>query len=80
MQQKGTHTSLSIVSINDNKIYNNNNNDFLCANLLENQAQWLDKTNRNRKQCASRQRMDEGVRKLRMIGSIKAICFYTPAE
>ena len=24
--------------------YNNNNNDFLCANILEDQAQWRDKT------------------------------------
>ena len=24
--------------------YNNNNNDFLCANIFEDQAQWHDKT------------------------------------
>ena len=39
--------------------YNNNNNDFLCANILEDQAQWSDKTKGlsnciNIEQCVSR--------------------------
>ena len=38
---------------------NNNNNNFLCANILENQAQWRDKTKGlsncvNVEQCVSR--------------------------
>ena len=38
---------------------NNNNNDFLCANILEDQAQWRDKTKGlsncvNVEQCVSR--------------------------
>ena len=65
---------MSIFSIN------NNNNDFLCANILEDRAQWRDKTKGLSnlevvEQCVSRQRMDEGPRKLGRIGSIKAICF-----
>ena len=64
---------------------NNNNNDFLCANILEDQAQWRDKTKGlsncvNVEQCVSRWWMDEGSRKLRRIGSIKEICFLTSAE
>ena len=56
------------------------NNNFLCANILENQAQWRDKTKGlsncvNVEQCVSRSWMDEGSRKLRRIGSIKEICF-----
>ena len=57
---------------------NNNNSNFFCANILENQAQWCDKTinqSHNRKQCVSRQRMDEEARRLRRIGSIKDIGF-----
>ena len=39
--------------------YNNNNNNFLCANILEDQAQWRDKTKGlsncvNVEQCVSR--------------------------
>ena len=39
--------------------FNNNNNDFLCANILEDQAQWRDKTKElsncvNVEQCVSR--------------------------
>ena len=53
-------------------------NDFLCANILEDQAQWRDKTKglSNHvivKQCVSRQWMDEVARKLRRIGSINEI-------
>ena len=38
---------------------NNNNNNFLCANILEDQAQWRDKTKGltncvNVEQCVSR--------------------------
>ena len=41
------------------KFNNNNNNNFLCANILENQAQWRDKTQGlsncvNVEQCVSR--------------------------
>ena len=41
------------------KNVNNNNNNFLCANILENQAQWRDKTKGlsncvNVEQCVSR--------------------------
>ena len=58
--------------------YNNNNNDFFCANILEDQAQWRDKTKGLSKliivkQCVSRQWMDEEARRLRRIGSIKEI-------
>ena len=40
-------------------VNNNNNNNFLCANILENQAQWRDKTKElstcvNVEQCVSR--------------------------
>ena len=45
--------------------YNNNHidDDFLCANILEDRAQWRDKTKGLRtlvilKQCASRRQMD----------------------
>ena len=57
-------------------VYNyNNNKDLLCANTLESRDQWRDqnqgiKQSRNRKQCASRRRMDEGARKSRRTGSI----------
>ena len=58
----------------------NNNNDLFCANILEDQAQWRDKTNGLSqlvivRQCVSRQCMDEDARKLRRIGSIKEIVF-----
>ena len=59
---------------------NNNNNHFFSANILEDRAQWRDKNQgikqtRNRKQCVSRQWMDEEARRLRRIGSIKEIGF-----
>ena len=65
---------MSIFSINDN------NNDFLCANILEYWAQWRNKTKALSnllivEQCVSRQRMDEGSKKIGRIGSIKAIGF-----
>ena len=65
---------MSILSINDN------NNDFLCANILEDRAQWRDKTKALSnlvivEQCVSRRRKDEWDRQLGRIGSIKAICF-----
>ena len=46
-----------VVAVNNNN--NNNNNNFLCANILENQAQWRDKTKGlsncvNVEQCVSR--------------------------
>ena len=58
----------------------NNNNDFFCTNILEDQAQWRDKTKGLSKlviikQCVSRQWMDEEARRLRRIGSIKEIGF-----
>ena len=61
-------------------IYNNNNDDFVYANILEDQAQGRDKTQgikqtRNRKLRESRQWMDEEARRLRRIGSIKEIGF-----
>ena len=46
----GFYTSLSrIMAHNSDVIYasylnNNNNSNFFCANILENQAQWRDKT------------------------------------
>ena len=54
--------------------------DFFCANILEDQAQWGDKTKGLNKfmilkQCVSRQWMDEEARKLRRIRSIKEIGF-----
>ena len=63
----------------------NNNNDFLCVNTIEDQAQLRDKTNGLCnpvivKQSASCRRMNEGARKLRRIGSIKEVGFLTPAE
>ena len=69
-------------------MYNNNddnNNDFFCANILEDRAQWRDKTKGISKlvivkQCVSRQWMDEEARRLRRIGSIKEIGFWTSAE
>ena len=53
--------------------YNNNNNDFFGANILEVQAQWRDKTKGLSelvivKQCVSREWMDEEARRLRRIG------------
>ena len=62
----------------DKSVYNNN--DFFCANILEDQAQWRDKTKGLSKhvivkQCASRQWMDEDAMKVRKIGSIKGIRF-----
>ena len=52
---------MSIFSIN------NNNIDFLCANILEDRAQWQDKTKALSnivivEQCVSRQWIDEGAR------------------
>ena len=65
---------MSIFSIN------NNNTDFLCANILEDRAQWRDKTKALSnlvivEQCVSRQWRGEGARKLGRIGSIKVIGF-----
>ena len=73
-ENKSIQTAMTIVSINSN-----NTNDFLCANILEDQAQWRYrnqeiKQSRNRRECANRQRMDEGDRNLRR-GNIKAIGF-----
>ena len=56
------------------------NNDIFCANILEDQAQWHDKTKGLSKlvivkQCVSRQWIDEEARRLRRIGSIKEIGF-----
>ena len=53
------------------KINPGNNNDFLCANILEDQAQWRDKTKGlsncvNVEQCVSRWWMDEGWKKSEM--------------
>ena len=64
---------------------NNNDDDFFCANILEDQAQWHDKTKGLSKlvivkQCVSRQWMDEEARRLRRIGGIKEIGFMTSAE
>ena len=61
-------------------INNNNNSDFSCANILEDQAQWRDKTKGLSKlvivkQCVSRQWMDEEARRLMKVGSIKEIGF-----
>ena len=63
--------------------YNNNNNsDFLCTNILEDLAQWRDKTKGLSnlvivKPCVSRQWMDEGAWTLRMIGGITERFLYT---
>ena len=61
-------------------IHCTNNNVFFCANILEDQAQWRDKTKGLSKlvivrQCVSRQWMDEEARRLRIINSIKEIGF-----
>ena len=47
----GIHTNNSFYIImysfkqhNNNNNNNNNNSNFFCANILENQAQWRDKT------------------------------------
>ena len=55
---------------------NSNNNNFFCANILEVQAQWRDKSKGLSKliiinQCMSRQRTDDDAR----IGNIKEIGF-----
>ena len=59
---------------------NNNYSDFLCAKILEDQAQWREKTKGLSKlvivkQCVNHQWMDEEARRLRRIGSIKEIDF-----
>ena len=59
----------------------NNNNDFLCANIIEDRAQWRDKTKALsnlviEEQRVSRQWMDEVARQLGRKGSIKAIVFF----
>ena len=59
-------------------MFNNSNNELFCTNILEDHAQWHDKTNGLSKliivkQCMSHQWMDEDARKLRRIGSIKGI-------
>ena len=58
--------------------YDNNNSDFFCANILEDQAQWRDKTKGLSKliivkQCMSHQWMDEEARRLRRIASIRDV-------
>ena len=58
----------------------NNNSDFFCANIFEDQAQWRDKTKELSKlvivkQCVSRHWMGEEARMQRRIGSIKEIGF-----
>ena len=55
---------------------NNNNNGFLCANTLEDRLSNLIII----KQCMSCRRMDDSARKLRRLGSIKEVGFYTSAE
>ena len=55
------------------------------GNILEDQAQWRDKTKGLSKlviikQCVGRHWMDEEARRLRRIGSIKEIGFWTSAE
>ena len=62
------------LSIDDN----NDDNDFLYANILGDRALWWDKTKAlsnlvTEEQCVSHQRMDEGARKLKRMGNIKAI-------
>ena len=61
-KQNSIQTAMSIFSIN------NNNIDFLCANILEDRAQWQDKTKALSnivivEQCVSRQWIDEEARK-----------------
>ena len=56
-------------------IFYNNSNDFFCTNILEDQAQWRDKTKGLSKLVMVKQRMDEEARRLRRIGSIKEIGF-----
>ena len=53
----------------------NNNNEFFCANILDNQAQWRDKTKGLSKLVTMRQWMDEEANRLRRTGSIKEIGF-----
>ena len=61
------------------RTHNNNiNNNLFCTNILEDQAQWRDKTKGLSKlvivkQWLRRQWMDEEARKERRIGSIKEI-------
>ena len=72
---------LLLLALQSISVYNtNNNDDFFCANILEDQAQWRDKTKGLSKlvivkQCVSRQWMDEEDRRLRKIDSIKEIGF-----
>ena len=56
------------------------NNDFFWANVLEDQAQWRDKTKELSKlvivkQCVGRQWMDRDATKVRAISSIREIRF-----
>ena len=58
-QSKEWQTSCDDCPPGNNNNNNNNNNNFLCANILENQAQWCDKTKGlsncvNVEQCVSR--------------------------
>ena len=61
--------------------YNNNNNDFFCANILEDQAQWRDIIEGLSKLVIESNAwvvngwVDEEARRLRRIGSIKEIGF-----
>ena len=55
---------------------NTNDDDVLCANILEDRAQWRHNTNGLSshvivKQCASRRRMGEDAKNLRRIGILK---------
>ena len=64
----------------DPSFNNHNNNDFLCANIIEDRAQWCNKTKELTNlviiyQCAIRRLMYEGARNLRKIGSFKEIGF-----
>ena len=60
-------------------IHNVNINDVFCANVFEDEAQARQnqriQQSSNHKQCPSRRRMDEGVRKVTTIGSIAEIGF-----
>ena len=59
-------------------LFNNNNNDLFCTNILKDLAQWRDNTDGLSKlvivkQCLNRQWIDEGARKLTRTGITKGI-------
>ena len=59
-------------------LFNNNNNDLFCTNILKDLAQWRDNTDGLSKlvilkQCVNRQWIDEGGRKLMRTGITKGI-------